>query len=391
MPETTLQDANAIADQLVAWRRHLHAHPEISGQEEQTAKYIADELERMGYETERRIGDTHGLTANLRVNDRPALALRADFDALPIQEENEVEYASCNAGAMHACGHDAHTAMLLGAAAILKEKKDQLRRSVRFVFQPCEEAYPGGAAPMIAGGVLNNVDAIFGIHISSQLQPGELGTRAGAIMSAVNDFGITIHGKGGHAAMPEQCADPIVAAAHVIVALQTITSRSISITDSAVVSVTRINAGTADNVLPESVALRGTIRNLDETVRKHVCKRVKEIAETTALALGTRAEVEIEPGYPVVINDAKAVEQAFAAARLVGFDERKLLPIPPIGGGEDFAYYLQKVPGAFVFLGAGNTDKQCHYPHHHPRFNIDEDMLPWGTALHVQYALSRGA
>jgi amidohydrolase len=383
--------AAQLAEELRAWRRSLHAHPELSGQEAWTARFVADRLREMGLAPVERVGGTFGLLADLRVDDDPLVALRADMDALPVEEQTGVEYASVNPGVMHACGHDAHTAMLLGAARLLTSRKHQLHRSVRLVFQPHEELFPGGASAMIAGGALDGVAAIFGIHVCTNLRTGELGTRPGPFMAAVNPFRITVRGQGGHAAMPDRCVDPVVAAAHVIVALQTVVSRSIAMDQPAVVSVTRVQAGTADNVIPDRVELLGTIRTFDEQVRIGVCGRVGELARGVARAYGAAAEVDIRPGYPVQANDAQMTERALAAARAVGFEPGDLVTLAPQGVGEDFAYFCEKVPGAFVFLGAANEAKGCTWPHHHPGFDIDEDILPWGAALYAHVAAGFGA
>jgi amidohydrolase len=382
-----LTDASGASEQLVHWRRYLHAHPELSGFEERTAAYVSKQLQDLGYHVERQVGGTHGLTATLNAGSGGAVALRADMDALPIQEESGVAFASETPGVMHACGHDAHTAMLLGAAKVLQARKKELRRPVKLIFQPAEEKYPGGAAPMIAGGALNGVERIFGIHISSMIPTGQLGTRAGAFMAAVNELDITVHGKGGHAAMPEQCIDPVVIAAQIIMALQTTVSRAIAMTDPAVVSVTMLEAGTANNVIPENVRMCGTVRTYEESVRKRVCERVREIAEGIARTGGGSATVALNPGYPALINDANEVEKAMAAARAIGFEDKNVLMLPAQGGGEDFAYYCQHVPGTFVFLGARDEATGCCYPHHHPKFNIDERALPLGAALLAQVAL----
>jgi amidohydrolase len=382
----TLQESHKIKDRIIRWRRHLHAHPELSGNERETSAFVAEELRAMGYDPICHIGG-YGVTAMLAVGDTPCIALRADMDALPIQEENDVAFRSTVAGAMHACGHDAHTAMLLGAAAILKKRAGALRQSVKLIFQPAEEQYPGGAAPMIADGVLDGVERIFGIHVWSELECGKMTTRSGPMMSSVDGIVARIVGRGGHAAMPSCCTDPIVAASHAVVALQTVVSRSIDLTDSAVVSVTQFHAGTADNVIPPEVALRGTIRTLDAGVRDTVCEKVRHVLESTARVHGAEAIVEIERGYPVLVNDAANVERAKRAATKAGISRDNIIERKPIGGGEDFAYYLQKTPGCFVFLGALDPVSDRAYPHHHPRFSINEDVLPLGAALHVQFCL----
>jgi amidohydrolase len=381
------QGAAELAGELRVWRRSLHARPELSGREVWTAGFVADHLREMGFTPVERVGGTCGLMADLRVDDGPLVALRADMDALPIEEETGVAYASTHPGVMHACGHDAHTAMLLGAAHLLRQREGELKRSVRFIFQPHEELFPGGAPAMIADGALDSVEAIFGIHVYTNLPLGDLGIRRGPFMAAVNPFKIVIRGKGGHAAMPERCVDPVVAAAHVVVALQTVVSRSIGIGEPAVVSVTQLQAGTADNVIPNEVMLLGTVRTFDERIRTHVCKRVGELAQGVAQAHRAAAEIDICSGYPVLVNDDKLTERVLDAARAVGFEPGRLVTLGPQGVGEDFAYFCQKIPGAFVFLGAANAAKGCTYPHHHPRFDIDEDVLPWGAALYAQFAL----
>lgn len=382
-----LRQAQAISERLRAWRRHLHAHPEISGQEEQTAQYVAAELRALGYTPQERIGGVHGVIAELPGGAGPFVALRADTDALPIVEDTGLPFASQNPGVMHACGHDAHTAMLLGAALLLKQNQAALRRPVRLIFQPHEEKYPGGAPAMIAGGALGNVSEVFGIHITSQLPSGQFAIRSGPMMAAVNELAITIHGKGGHAAKPEDCIDPVVIAAEVILALQTIVSRSIGLTESAVVSVTQVNAGSADNVIPQQVVMRGTIRTYEEAVRQTILRRVREVAEGLARAHGGSATVNLGPGYPVLVNDPAVTERAVEAARRVGFDDAALKTMPLQGGGEDFAYYGAQRPAAFGFLGAHDAARGPAYPHHHPRFDIDEAMLAHGAALHAAFAL----
>ena len=391
MSNPTVHAANEMSAQLIEWRRRLHAQPELSGNEAQTAAFVADTLRSFGYEPRERVGGMHGVVAELRVGDAPFVALRADTDALPIEEETGLDFASTVPGVMHACGHDAHTAMLLGAAQLLKERAGDLRRSVRFIFQPHEESMPGGAPAMIAGGVLENVEQIFGIHICSNVPYGQIATRVGPFMAAVNTFDITVRGQGGHAAMPETCRDPIVAAANIVSAFQTIVSRSIPVSEPAVVSVTQFHSGTAYNVIPPEAVLKGTIRTFSDEVQRAIGRRVREIAENIANAHGSKAEVRVDPGYPVLVNDATATREALQAATDIGFSVDSLTTLDPQGGGEDFSYYCRELPGAFVFLGARNEAKDCIYPHHHPRFNVDEDALPQGVALHAQFALNAGA
>ncbi len=387
MSVTILKQAQAIADDLVDWRRHLHAHPELSGQEEQTAGFVAEQLRAMGFAPIERFGDSWGVVADLAVNDQPLVALRADMDALPVTEENNVPYASRTPGVMHACGHDAHTAMLLGAARLLRERQAELKRSVRFIFQPHEEYFPGGAAPMIAAGVLDGVERVFGLHVWSQLASGTLGVCDGPFMASPSDMSITVTGAGGHAALPHECVDPIVAAAGIVVELQSVISRSVCPNDVAVVSVTQFHAGSSFNVIPSEAQIGGTIRTFDRAVRDRICERVETIARQVAAAHGAQAEVKIEHGYPTLVNDTAVMRQAIQSAKHVGFKPDQIETMSPIGGGEDFAYYCQKVPGAFVFLGSGNPDKGTDHPHHHQCFDIDERVLPWGSALLAQFCL----
>lgn len=379
--------AERLASQLVAWRRHLHAHPELSGREEQTAHYIAEQLRGLGLEPQERIGGTCGLMATIGTSG-PAVALRADMDALPVAEENDVEYRSQSPGVMHACGHDAHVAMLLGAARLLVDRRAALRRSVKLIFQPHEEVAPGGAQPLIDAGVLADVACVFGLHVWADMPTGALGTRAGPFMSNVDDLALTIHGRGGHAAMPHQAVDPVLMAGQIICALHTIVSRSVAMTEPAVLSITQVRGGTALNVIPEAVELRGTIRTLMDATRTAVHRRVHEVARGVAAAHGGNAEVAITPCYPALVNDPRAVEHAFAAARALGVPSEQLLTLPAQGGGEDFAYYARERPAALLFLGARNEAKGCAHPHHHPRFDLDEDALPLGAALFAQVALT---
>ncbi len=382
-----LRRAYDLQDDLVGWRRHLHQHPELSGQEAATSAYVADNLRALGLEPRIGVADTYGVVADIAGGEGPAVALRADMDALPITEENDLPYRSRNEGVMHACGHDAHTAMLLGAARLLVERRDELRQPVRLIFQPAEELYPGGAQPMIAGGALDGVGRIFGLHIWSQLPSGRVGYRVGPAMASPSYFEIEVVGRGGHAAAPQECVDPILVGSHVVTALQSIVSRSLALDEQAVVSVTQFHAGTADNVIPPQATLIGTIRTYDDSVTMRIFDRVREIC--AGLANSWRAEIKpvLRRGYPALVNHAGEVERGLAAGKALGMSTEQLEVMPPQGGGEDFAYFLQRVPGAFFFLGAGKREKETTFAHHHPRFNIDEDVLPLGSALLAQYCL----
>lgn len=376
-----------LCAQIVTWRRHLHAHPELSGQEVQTAAFVAAQLRKLGYEPQERVGGTYGVTATLRVGDTPAIALRADMDALPIQEENEVEYRSTNPGVMHACGHDTHTAMLLGAAAVLRARAGELKQSVKLIFQPSEELWPGGAKPMIDAGVLEDVERVFGLHIWAGLPAGTLATRIGPLMACVEELEIEVTGHGGHAAMPQQCVDSVVAAAQLIVALQTVVSRALAMTDAAVISVTQLQAGTVSNVLPGTVKLRGTIRTFDAAVRARVHSRIRDLVEHVPGAFGASGVVRFKEWHPALVNDAACVAHARAVAERMAWPAEQVVESELQGGGEDFAYYALARPAAFLFLGARDEAAAQSYPHHHPRFNVDETVLPLGAALLARCAL----
>jgi amidohydrolase len=382
-----LKDAEALSERIRGWRRHLHSKPELSGQERETAGFIAAELRQLGLTPVERVGGTWGVTATIGDEDKPVVALRADMDALPVQEETGLEYASQIPGVMHSCGHDAHMAMLLGTATLLKAREASLDYRVRFIFQPQEELPPGGAQPMIAAGVLEGVRSILGLHVWSRLPVGILGVRVGPFMSAVNDFSVMVRGRGGHAAMPQECVDPIVAAAQMVLGWHTIVSRSVAMTDAAVLSVTKMEAGSATNIIPEFASLWGTVRALDGTVHAHLCDRLCAVAEGVARAHRAAVDVEIMPGYPVLVNDEGAVAHVVQLARRLGWDEQRVRMLPAQGGGEDFAYYTRQVPGAFVFLGAGSDVEGESFSQHHPRFDIDESILPMGAALLAQYAI----
>lgn len=373
-----LQD---LYPQMQAWRRHLHQHPEISYEEEQTAAFVAERLKGWGIVPQRNVGG-HGVTATIDSGrPGPAVALRADMDALPIQDEKTCDYASKVPGVMHACGHDAHTSVLLALACVLQEHRDQWRGRVRLLFQHAEEVSPGGALQMIEAGALEGVDVIYGVHLWTPFPVGTVSTRAGACMAAADEFRIAVMGKGGHGGLPHETVDSIAIAAHTVVNLQSIVSRNTNPADPAVISVGAIHGGQSFNVIAETTVLSGTVRSFNEHTRDLLHRRVTEVAEQTAAMFGGRAVVDYKRGYPVVCNHAAETERFFSVARK-WFEPDKVHESPLIMAGEDFAYYLRKVPGVFMFVGAGNPEKGIVYPHHHPRFDIDETaMLHAGKLL----------
>lgn len=383
---TALELARAIEPELIEIRRDFHQHPEIAFEEFRTGQIAAEFCERLGLRVQRGAAKT-GIVAALNADKSgPALALRADMDALPIHEENEVPYKSTIAGKGHLCGHDAHTAMLMGAARILARYKEQIPFQVRFLFQPAEEIPNGGAPIIIEEGHLKDVSEIFGLHVQPALPTGSLGLRTGPFMASMDRFEIHIEGKGGHGAMPHLALDPVLTSAQIIVALQSIVARRIDPLEPAVVSVCQMDAGTAFNVIPQRVRLIGTARSLSKGTRDNLNKWIEEIATGVAKANAQSARVDYAHGTPVLVNPKESVEKMSHAFRALG---GSAIEINPSMGGEDFANYLQEVPGCFGFLGAGDGSPSTAQCFHHPCYNIDEKALAWGTAVFVQIVCDR--
>ncbi len=319
--------------------------------------------------------------------DGPTVLLRADMDALPVHEENDVDYRSTVDGKMHACGHDGHTAMLLGVAEVLQRQRAEFRGRVKVLFQPAEET-PGGARPMIEQGALEDpkVDFAFGLHLWAPLPTGCISVAAGPIMASSDVIEIELRGAGGHAAMPANCLDPVVAAAQMVTALQTVVSRNVAPLDPAVVSITEIHAGHAFNVIPDSATLRGTARTFGEGVRELIERRLQAMVPKLAEAFGTTATLAYRRGYPVTINDAAMADLVRGAAQeVVGADG--VVPTEPVMGAEDFAYYLQQVPGCFFMVGIRNDTKHAGAAHHSPRFDIDEAAMAVGMETMLRVAM----
>ncbi len=381
--------AQAIAEQMTADRRQLHMYPEIGFQEHGTSKYIANRLQQIGISFKPGIAIT-GILGTIIGTAGPGktVLLRADIDALPIEEQSEALYKSRNPGLMHACGHDAHTSILLGAATILNERRHEFAGTVKLVFQPAEECPPGGAIKMIEEGVMDNpkVDAAFGLHVTPQLEAGQLGFRAGPCTAASDRFQIVIKGKGGHAARPNTTIDAVVIAAHVVVALQTLVSRETSPTQPAVVTVGVIRAGDASNVIPGEATILGTVRSYDPDLRQQMSRRLPELAKGIARAMRADADVTYTFGYPSLVNDDKMTELAREVGReLVGAN--RITEVEPVLGGEDMSYFLQKAPGCFFRLGTGNKARGITFGNHHPKFDVDEAALPIGAAAMAGMAL----
>ena len=379
--------AKAIQPWIVGLRRQLHQHPELMYEEFETSKLVQITLDELGIEYQKDLAVT-GVLGTIGNGDGPCVALRADMDALPIHEQADIDFKSEIDGKMHACGHDCHTATLLGAARLLKETEGLIQGTVNLIFQPAEEGGAGGEK-MSNEGVLENPDVqrIYGLHVSADLPTGMLAARAGTLLAAAGSLKIVVHGKGGHAAMPHKAIDPVATAAKIVVELQTIISRELDPLESGVISVTMMHGGDAYNVIPPSMDLQGTIRSLTLEGLKHLQSRVKAVAEGIAQANQCEAEVSF-PGndYPPTCNDAPSWEAGKSAMEEV-LGAGKVMEMPPVMGGEDFAYYTQRVPGCFAFLGVGNPDIGATYSVHHPMFKVDEDALSYGSAIHVNCAL----
>jgi amidohydrolase len=378
-------EIRSLQPQLSQWRRQLHQKPELGFQEKITAKFISEKLQEWGIEHQTAIAET-GIVATIKSNfPGRVLAIRADLDALPIQEENEVSYCSQHPGIMHACGHDGHVAIALGTAYYLAHHRDQFQGTVKIIFQPAEEG-PGGAKPMIEQGVLKNpdVDAIIGLHLWNNLPLGTIGVRSGALMAAVECFNLTIFGKGGHGAMPDQTVDSIVVGAQIINALQTIVSRNLNPLDAAVVTVGKFNAGKALNVIADTANLSGTVRYFNPKLENFIDQRIEEIVKGICLSHGAKYHLDYWKLYPPVINDYTMSELVRSVALDVVETPLGIVPECQTMGGEDMSFFLQEVPGCYFFVGAANSAKGLDYPHHHPRFDFDENALAIGVEMFIR-------
>lgn len=378
--------ASDINSEVIKWRRYLHQHPELSFQEEKTSQFVYDTLKSFGNLELSRPTKTSVMARLIGKQPGKVLAIRADMDALPIQEENTFEFASKNPGVMHACGHDGHTAMLLGTVKVLSGLKDEIKGEVRFLFQHAEELYPGGGEEMVQAGVMEGVDLVIGTHLWSPLEKGKVGVVYGPMMAAPDTFWITVVGKGGHAALPHQTVDSIAIAAQVVTNIQHIVSRNTDPLDNLVVSITQFTGGTTHNVIPGSVELCGTVRSFDSKLRETVPATMERIVKGITEAHEATYEFKYEFGYRPVVNDDEVTAVIEETVREV-FGEEALDMMRPNMGGEDFSAFQQKAPGAFFYVGAGNAEKGITYPHHHARFTVDEEALEIGvkTFLHATF------
>jgi amidohydrolase len=386
------EDVDEIVPGLVADRRHLHENPELGFQEHETAKFVAERLRSLGFdEVQTGVGKT-GVVGILKgtapgPGRGKVVALRADMDALPILEENEVDYRSQNDGVMHACGHDAHVTIQLGVARMLAKRRNEFGGTVKFIFQPAEEGL-GGAVAMIKAGAFENPkpDAVFGIHVWQETPVGVVDARPGVAMVAADGFRITLTGKGGHGALPNLCHDPVAAGAQIVTALQTIVSRERRPTEPAVVTVATFHAGTASNVIPDVAELSGTIRTVSLDQREMIQRRIEEIATGIAAAMGVKAEVGYTFGVGATINDpAMTAIVRQAAADVVGPENSVEGPVKMVS--EDMSEFLNLAPGCFYFVGTRNPEKGLVWGHHHARFDIDEAALAIGVETQTRTVL----
>lgn len=392
LAQRVLELADEFYPEIVRLRRTIHSNPELAFEEVATSALVAETLEKAGLTATRGIAKT-GVIADLkgRANGQGKspgrrIALRSDMDALPITEATGLEFASKNQGKMHACGHDAHTAIGLGAAMILSKLRDELHGDVRFLFQPSEERNPGGAPFMIEEGALDGVDEIYGLHVLSQADAGTVGFCPGEMMASADELYITIKGKSGHGARPHHTIDPIVTSAQVILALQSLVSRNLDPFAQGVITIGSIHAGFAPNIIPPEVKLVGTLRSMSREWREYAHRRVHEIVNGTCFAAGASADIHIDLGYPVLVNADRETEFAASAAEEI-FGSDRVFQAERLMGAEDFAYYLEKVPGTFYRLGIRNEAAGITADIHNDHFTIDESALKTGAAMQAWLAI----
>jgi amidohydrolase len=384
MPDTMpdfLQEAESYFDYTQALRRDFHRHPELGFQEIRTAGIVARELSQLGIEVSSGVGKTGVIGILEGDHPGPTVLVRFDMDALPIEEETQAEYASLNSGVMHACGHDGHTAIGLTVARMLNNRRAELAGSVKLVFQPAEEGL-GGARAMLVDGVLGNPrpDLTLALHLWNEKPYGWLDVTPGPAMAASETFSVKLIGSGGHGASPHLTIDPVLAAAHVTTTLQSIVARNVSPLDTAVISVTSIQAGEAFNVIPSTALLKGTIRTYLPHVRQLVLERFRDVVTGVAQALGCQAEIDLQEVTPAVINDPQVSARVQEVARRL-FPEAELSTTERTMGSEDMAYMMQDIPGCYFFIGSNNSARGLNAPHHHPKFDFDERALPRAAAL----------
>lgn len=382
-----LEEVNKVEKDIINWRRELHRIPEVGFDLPNTVDFVKKRLEEMGIEYKVLVNGSAVVGLIRGGQPGKTIALRADMDALPIKEETGLPFASNNEN-MHACGHDAHTAILLGVAKVVNKYKDSLKGNVKLLFQPAEEG-PGGAKPMIEEGALEDpkVDAVMGLHvgnISDELKPGSIGYSYGNLMACLDRFKIKVIGKGAHGAYPELSVDPVVIASQLVVNLQQIISREIPPSTPAVVTIGKIHGGTAYNIIPDAVELEGTVRAVDQKIREHIAMRMEEIARGTTSGMRAKCEYEYVFGYPPLINDEEFTKEFVKSAQKILIEDQIIEIKKPLMGGEDMAYFLNEVPGTFFFLcNPMEIDEEIH-PHHNSKFALDEKYFKTGAAVLIQ-------
>ena len=377
-------EITAIKQTIIETRRDFHKHPELAFQEKRTSKIVATKLKSWGIKTKENIGRTGVLGILKGKKKGPIIALRADMDALPIQETNDVSYKSINDGVMHACGHDAHTAMLLGAAEALSKMKDNLKGEIRFLFQPAEEGF-GGAKFMIEDGAIKGVNEIYGLHVWNYQESGTVGVQSGPVMAAADIFSIKINGIGGHGAAPQGTVDSIVVASHLIQALQTIVSRNTNPIESSVITIGQINGGYNFNIIADEVILKGTTRAYTKENKQLIKNRMQEIISGIEKTYNAKIILDYKDGYPPLFNNKEATQNVFSAAKKIVGDN-VIKPYLSMGA-EDFSYYTNKIPGCFFFLGTSPKDRDLmSTPQHCSHFDIDEEAMLIGSSIFVEIA-----
>lgn len=380
MKKSVFQRLENLYEEMVDLRRDFHMYPELSFQEERTAQVVADYQRELGLEVQTNVGG-HGVVATLKgAKPGKTVAVRADFDALPIQEENDVPYKSKHDGVMHACGHDAHTAIALGVAKAFTSIKEELAGNIVFIHQHAEELDPGGAKSMVEAGALEGVDAIFATHMENYIPVGHVWHNPNYILASADDFTIRIKGPGGHAAFPQDATDVIAVGSQLVSNLQQIISRKIDPLKSAVLTIGSFQAGKYPNIISHEAVLEGTVRTFDKEIRKEIHEWVQQVTEHTCKAFGAGFEVDYQFGYPATKNDPEMNELLVEAAKDV-LPEENISVVEPNMGAEDFSYFLEKVPGTYFFTGSANKEKGFIYPYHHPKFDIDEKALLNGSKV----------
>ncbi|WP_424765881.1 amidohydrolase [Paenibacillus sp. sgz302251] len=370
---------------MLRWRRHMHQYPELSFHERVTASWISSQLTELGCEIRTGVGG-HGIIATIKGNHPgPVIALRADIDALPIQDEKTCEYASKVPNVMHACGHDAHTAGLLAVAAYYAANRRCINGERRLLFQPAEEVTPGGALPMIKDGAMDGVDAVYGVHLWTPLAYGLVASKPGPFMAAADEFVIEITGRGGHGGLPHQAVDTIMIGSALVQSIQSIVSRNVNPLHPAVVTIGSFQAGSTNNIIAERCKLKGTVRSFDEKTRMMIHERLEALIKHTCDMHGAAYEYHMRIGYPPVVNDVNEAERFFKVSEAL-FGEQSVVHAEAITVAEDFSYYLEKAPGCFMFVGAGSEERGAVYSHHHPKFDVDERSMLHAARLLIGMA-----